>query len=88
MRQANCRDWERGDDGQRRRTVLQLRTFAGGQIGSSTTLQYGHVLDDQRAYRVLASWCESSFARGFKLYKLYERAAWFTGRSPKPQPQL
>jgi hypothetical protein len=37
------------------------------------------VLDDARAYKVLESYCANSFARGFKLYKLYERAAAFVG---------
>jgi hypothetical protein len=38
------------------------------------------VLEDGRAYRVLQSYCIRTFARGFKLYKLYERAAAFVGR--------
>jgi hypothetical protein len=76
---ANCTDWQRGSDFQRHRTVVQLRDFAGGQIGSSTGLKNGRVLDDGRAYKVLQSYCVNEFARGFKLYKLYERAAAFVG---------
>jgi hypothetical protein len=37
------------------------------------------VLDDERAYELLQSYCAHYFARGFKLYKLYERAAAFVG---------
>ena len=63
---------------------LNLRKFAGGPVGSSKVLKVGRVLDDGRAYKVLESWCKNYFARGFKLYKLYERAAAFVGRSPTP----
>ena len=54
-------------------------SFAGGPIGSSKGIQRGPVLDDTRAYKVLQSYCANYFARGFKLYKLYERAAAFLG---------
>jgi hypothetical protein len=79
VRTADCRDWKRGTVAQRRTTVVQLRKFAGGPVGSSATIQHGPVLDDGRAYRVLKSYCANYFARGFKLYKLYERAAAFVG---------
>jgi hypothetical protein len=39
----------------------------------------GAVLDDKQAYDLFNRYCASSFARGFKLYKLYERAAAFAG---------
>ena len=79
IRTANCSDWKRGTVEARRRTVVQLRGFAGGPVGSSKGIQNGPVLDDTRAYRVLESYCANHFARGFKLYKLYERAAAFVG---------
>lgn len=82
MREANCTDWKKGDVQQRRSTVVALRRFAGGPVGSSVGIQNGPVLDDKRAYRVLQSYCSKYFARGFKLYKLYERAAAFVGRAP------
>ena len=84
MRQANCAQWKHGTEQQRRNTVLTLRKFAGGPVGSSKVLKVGRVLDDGRAYKVLESWCRNYFARGFKLYKLYERAAAFVGRAPTP----
>jgi hypothetical protein len=84
VRQADCAGWLDGSDKQRRNTVLNLRKFAGGPVGSSKVLKYGRVLDDVRAYKLLDSWCKNYFARGFKLYKLYERAAAFVGRPPKP----
>jgi hypothetical protein len=79
VRAADCSDWEKGNLDQRRRTVLELRRFAGGPVGSSAGVQNGPVLDDGRAYKVLESYCTKYFARGFKLYKLYERAAAFVG---------
>ena len=84
VRQASCANWQKGDSRERRNTVLQLRKFAGGQVGSSKSIRYGRVLDDGRAYKVLDSWCKNYFARGFKLYKLYARAAAFVGRAPSP----
>jgi hypothetical protein len=79
VRTANCKDWKQGDIDQRYTTVAQLRRFAGGPVGSSPSMPNGRVLDDGRAYRILASYCAKYFARGFKLYKLYERAAGFVG---------
>jgi len=79
IRTDNCTDWNRGTVDQRRGTVVQLRNFAGGPVGSSAGIQNGPVLDDDRAYNLLQSYCANSFARGFKLYKLYERAAAFLG---------
>jgi hypothetical protein len=79
IRTDNCTDWKRGTLDQRHGTVVQLRQFAGGAVGSSAGIQNGPVLDDDRAYNLLQSYCANAFARGFKLYKLYERAAAFLG---------
>ena len=79
VRSADCSDWKKGKLAQRRSTVVSLRKFAGGPVGSSGGIKRGPVLDDGRAYRVLQSYCVRYFARGFKLYKLYERAAAFVG---------
>jgi hypothetical protein len=79
VRSADCSAWKRGAVDQRRATVVALRKFAGGPVGSSSGIQRGPVLDDERAYKVLQSYCKRYFARGFKLYKLYERAAAFVG---------
>jgi hypothetical protein len=79
IRTADCTDWQRGTTLARRSTVIKLRQFAGGPVGSSAGIKNGPVLDDQRAYQLLQSYCSNHFARGFKLYKLYERAAAFIG---------
>jgi hypothetical protein len=75
----NCTDWQRGTIPQRRDTVLELREFAGSAVGSSAGIQKGPVLSDDRAYKLLQSYCGNYFSRGFKLYKLYERAAALIG---------
>jgi len=84
VRVANCTDWKHGSVEQRRNTVIQLRAFSGGPIGSSAGMQNGRTFDDLRAYNVLESFCKRRFARAFKLYKLYTRAAGFAGPPPGP----
>ena len=80
VRTMDCRDWKRGTLSQRLGAVVQLRDFAGGPVGSSAGIQNGPVLDDRQAYRILQNYCSHYFARGFKLYKLYTRAAAFLGK--------
>jgi len=87
VRAASCTDWKKGSVEERRYTVRELGKFAGGPVGSSAGIKTGPVLDNRRAYRVLASYCSRYFARGFKLYKLYDRAAAFVGRSRTPLPR-
>lgn len=79
IRLDNCTDWRKATVQQRRGTVLELRQFSGGPIGSSAGIQHGPVLGNDRAYKLLQSYCSNHFARGFKLYKLYEHAAAFIG---------
>jgi hypothetical protein len=76
---ASCADWHKGTDAQRRRTVVELREFAGGQVGSSAGIQRGPVLLDKSAYKLFQRYCALPFARGFKLYRLYTRSAAFGG---------
>jgi hypothetical protein len=79
---ADCHDWNQANTEQRLGTIKQLKDFAGGPVvGNSATAPSGRgaVLDDQQAYDLFNNYCKSDFARGFKLYKLYERAAAFTG---------
>jgi hypothetical protein len=79
VRTADCSNWKAGSVAERRTTVVELRKFAGGPVVSSAGIKRGPVLEDERAYKVLQSYCIRRFARGFKLYKLYERAAVFVG---------
>jgi len=80
LRFDSCTDWRRATEAQRRATVAQLRKFAGGPVGSSGGIKHGPVLGDDRAYKILQSYCSNYFARGFKLYKLYVHAAGFVGQ--------
>jgi hypothetical protein len=58
-----------------------LRAFAGGPVGESSGL-HGATLNDDAAYQVLDDSCRHDYARGFKLYKLYTRAAAFRKQRP------
>ena len=79
LRLATCTDWRQADASERLGTIGELNSFAGSPVGSST-LKRGPVLKDTQAYDLLQRECAQPFARGFKLYKLYERAASFAGR--------
>ena len=79
---ADCNDWNQADTSQRLGTIQQLKNFAGGPVVGSSASQpsgTGAVLDDKQAYNLFENYCKNEFARGFKLYKLYERAAAFAG---------
>jgi hypothetical protein len=80
---ADCGDWNQANTEQRLGTIDQLKGFAGGPVignDASSPSGTGSVLDDEKAYDLFNNWCKQDFARGFKLYKLYERAAAFTGQ--------
>jgi hypothetical protein len=79
---ADCNDWNQANTEQRLGTIHQLKDFASGPIvgnNASSPSGTGSVLDDKDAYDLFNRYCAASFARGFKLYKLYQRAAAFTG---------
>jgi hypothetical protein len=81
VRLANCRDWQNGNVRERYGTIREIREFAGGPAGSgSEGGGHGNTLDDDKAYELFENYCKNDFARGFKLYKLYSRAAAFTAR--------
>jgi hypothetical protein len=74
---ADCDDWNKSSVEQRLATVKQLREFAGSPIGEVNAR--GRILDDDDAYDLLERYCSADFAGAFKLYKIYVRAAAFTG---------
>jgi hypothetical protein len=80
---ADCHDWNQATTEERLGTLAQLKNFAGGQVlgGSEKNPEVGTgaVLDDKKAYDLLNSACKPTFAQGFQLYKLYQRAAAFAG---------
>jgi hypothetical protein len=81
LRLADCDDWNQADVSERLGTVKQLSDFAGGPTGSPAG--HGNVLSDKRGYEVMENWCANDFARAFKLYKLYTRAAAFSSLVPQ-----
>jgi hypothetical protein len=84
LRYAECSDWRKGTIEQRQGTVVQIREFAGGQVGSSQGIQKGRVLNDAQAYELIDRSCSKRYAIGFRLYLLYTHAAAFAGGSPVP----
>ena len=85
LRLASCTDWKFATVAQRKVTVEQLQKFAGGPVGSSAGIKTGPVLSDDRAYKLFQRACARTYARGFKLYKLYEHAAAFVGVPTSPK---
>jgi hypothetical protein len=75
---ASCVDWNKAELNQRVQVVRELRKFAGGPAGSPPV--HGRVLDDDRAYRILDGFCSKDYAKQFRLYRLYTRAAAFAHR--------
>jgi hypothetical protein len=86
LRYAECSDWRKGSIDERRGTIRQIREFAGGPVGSSQGIQKGRVLDDDQAYLLIDNYCSKRFARGFRLYLLYVRAAAFAGAQKDATP--
>jgi hypothetical protein len=72
---ADCDAWNAGGVDERLGTIREIREFAGGPTGSPAG--HGATLDDEDAYELFERYCDEDFAGGFKLYKLYTRAAAF-----------
>ena len=75
---VRCADWSEANVRERYGTIDALRQFAGGPTGSPSGL--GATLEDDEAYQLFERWCAESYAHGFRLYKLYTRAAAFGER--------
>jgi hypothetical protein len=73
---ADCTDWKRANLRERYGTIRQIRDFAGGPVGAAPG-GHGATLPDDKAYKLFERSCGNYYARGFKLYKLYTRAAAF-----------
>ena len=70
---AMCRDWRRGTTEQRLATIRDIRA----QITLKGTPTPTPDLTDAQARQVFDRACADSYAAGFRLYKLYARAAAF-----------
>jgi hypothetical protein len=71
---ASCEDWARASVEARERSIGRIRRFAGGPV-AATDGGTGTVIPEADAYRLFETTCANEYARGFKLYKLYTRAA-------------
>ena len=69
---VQCSDWLAGDRDQRIATLHDIREQVN-QTGSEPTTD----LSDEQAYGVLQRACSQPYASGFRLYKIYTRAAAF-----------
>jgi len=63
--------------------VLHRRNGSSGRRASTTPESpartgRGATLPDEKAYELFENTCKQDYARAFKLYKLYTRAASFT----------
>jgi hypothetical protein len=74
---ADCEDWRQGSVEERLGTIAQLTDFAGDPVAG--TKGRGPTLGDDEAYDLIDGYCKLEFAGAFKLYKLYTRAAAFSG---------
>jgi hypothetical protein len=74
---VQCDDWKAADVRERYGTIELIRGFAGGRTGSPAGT--GATIEDDEAYELFERWCAESYAGGFRLYKLYPRAAAFSG---------
>jgi hypothetical protein len=85
IRLADCTDWKGESAEDRLATVHALHAFYGQPIGAGSKgspTRAGATLPDKQAYDLFQSYCAQTFARGFKLYLLYGRAAGFAGVQP------
>lgn len=72
---VQCRDWSAANPRERDGTLDLLKRFAGGPTGSPAGR--GRTLEDEEAFALFDRWCSREYAKGFRLYKLYTRAAAF-----------
>ncbi len=76
---AQCKDWRAGTREERLATIDDIQEQVNLQDSAVKTPK----LPDATAYRVLDTTCRRTFATGFRLYKLYARAATFAALSEK-----
>jgi hypothetical protein len=72
-REANCEDWNGATVDERGALIQALEQVEGAPTTGATP----SVLSEERAYELFENYCSQSFARAFKLYKLYARGAAF-----------
>lgn len=70
---VECRDWNEADEGQRLATIEDVRS----QQHPEDPGVEEPALTDEEAAELFDTACEPDYAQGFRLYKLYARAAGF-----------
>jgi hypothetical protein len=70
---AQCRDWNRGTEEEQLATIAEIRN----QVNLESSAVEAPPLSDEEATEVFDNACAEGFARGFRLYVLYARAAGF-----------
>jgi hypothetical protein len=77
-RETDCTDWNAATVEERQIIVGSIAEFEGG----GPTGTPGRTLPNGQAYEVFERFCENDYASAFKLYKIYVRAAAFSGTEP------
>lgn len=70
---VECRDWNGANDEEKLATVEDVRSQVSRDDGGISS----PALTDEEAVEIFDNTCEPEFAQGFRLYKLYARAASF-----------
>lgn len=70
---ASCSQWRRGNPTQRQRVIEQIHAF----FERRTRGGGGHTLPEDKARDSIEQACGQSYAREWKLWKIYERALAF-----------
>lgn len=70
---SECSDWQKGSREERMATIEDVREQINIKDGPVET----PTLSDEAAYEVLDNLCSQPFAKSFRLYKIYARAAGF-----------
>lgn len=70
---AQCSDWNQGSKDERLATIADIR----GQVNQAGADGPTPDLSDDAAYALFERACSNDYALGFRLYKLYLRAASF-----------
>jgi hypothetical protein len=78
VRTASCSFWNRATPAQRHVLVTAIGKFYAAENAVDVPGRSGNRLPDAQATGLLTRSCEPVYAAGFKLYKLYGRAAGFT----------
>ena len=74
---ASCTDWKEGSVEERLGTIRRISDFINSSVPG--TGGQGVTLGDDEAYDLFERACSRDYARGFTLYKIYVRAAAFSG---------